>query len=67
MSTTTKKVCKGCNGFGHDKAARPVVKFVKAKRGTDKTGKDHITLKQGSGCLWCGGVGFTLCENEVKS
>ena len=56
--------CSSCNGFGHDKAARPVVKFKTVKRDDGTMGKDHITMKQGSGCMTCGGLGFTQCEKS---
>lgn len=62
--TSTKKVCSSCNGFGHDKAARPVVKFEPAKDKDGRPYKRHITLKQGSGCMQCLGRGFTPCESE---
>ena len=55
--TNTKKVCTACNGFGHDKAGRPVVKFETYKKDDGTKGKKHVTVSQGSGCINCGGVG----------
>jgi len=51
------KTCNRCNGTGHDRAGQPEVKFEDY---VDKHGnprKRHITVKQGSGCLKCGGLG----------
>lgn len=57
--------CTACNGSGHDKASRPVVKFkVMERQVFDKTGavkieeyKQHTTVAQGSGCMNCLGRG----------
>lgn len=48
--------CNKCNGTGHDKEGRPVI-----RRDTYKTAEGtrirHITMKRGSGCLKCLGTG----------
>jgi len=57
-----KKVCTTCKGFGHDKGGRPVVKFEDIppeEREADGPVRRHKTLKQGSGCITCLGVGYT--------
>ena len=48
-------ICKDCNGTGHDKAGRPVIKFVPYLDDNGKTRKHHVTKSLGSGCLTCGG------------
>ena len=55
-----KKTCTTCKGYGHDKGGRPVVKFENIPPEEQVTGgpvRRHITLKQGSGCISCLGVG----------
>ena len=54
---TTRKVCSCCKGTGHDKASRPVVKFEPEKQDDGSIKRVHKTLKQGSGCLSCLGLG----------
>ena len=50
-------VCTKCNGYGHDKAGRPVTKMVDKKTADGKHYQEHVTLKQGSGCMKCLGTG----------
>ena len=64
------KTCPKCEGTGHDKGGEPVVKMVPfdpyehnayiSYDGEQK--RYHQTIKQGSGCLMCGGVGFIELE-----
>ena len=64
--------CPRCNGTGHDRKSQPVVKMVAfdpkvhtpyITEGepdapfTIKQTRYHQTIKQGSGCLQCGGIG----------
>lgn len=59
------KTCSACQGSGHDKAGRPVVKLEKTEiQKFDESGQvivvqgqKHITLAQGSGCINCRGIG----------
>jgi len=49
--------CERCSGSGHDKGGEPIIKF---EHYTDKEGKPrkrHVTVKQGSGCYKCLGLG----------
>jgi hypothetical protein len=57
-----QQVCSTCKGFGHDKGGRPVVKFEDIPHEEREPGgpvRRHTTLKQGSGCISCLGVGYT--------
>jgi RecJ-like exonuclease len=78
MSTTLiAHTCPRCNGSGHDSKGAPIVKMVpfdpKIHREyidapdnapfTHKQFRYHQTIKQGSGCLMCGGRGFTEVTN----
>jgi hypothetical protein len=59
MSSTT--ICRVCRGSGHDKAGMPVIKKqrVAQSRGAFvMVTHNHVTLKQGSGCLKCCGRGI---------
>jgi len=51
------QVCNRCNGSGHDRTSKPEVKFKPYIDDEGKKRKKHITLKQGSGCLKCEGLG----------
>ena len=58
MSADKKQeTCSRCNGFGHDKAGKPVVKFETRKDDQGRAYKQHITVSQGSGCIKCLGLG----------
>lgn len=48
-----KHTCNTCKGSGHTKECAPLVKI----RLNEKGEKEHVTFKQGSGCLSCGGKG----------
>lgn len=55
---TNHKICPKCNGWGHDKAGRPVTKME--RRYDKKLGRErdfHVTVHQGSGCVKCCGLG----------
>ena len=49
--------CQTCKGTGHDKNSHPVVKFEPFEDENGKMKRRHTTLKRGSGCLTCGGIG----------
>jgi RecJ-like exonuclease len=62
----TAKTCPRCEGTGHDKKGEPIVKMVPFDPKVHKSYIDgehdqrryHQTIKQGSGCLMCGGIGY---------
>lgn len=68
------KTCTKCNGTGHDKGGMPVVKmipfdpnvhtpYIKHDQPIPPEQKRyHQTIKQGSGCMACGGVGYVELE-----
>ena len=64
------KTCPSCGGSGHDKGGMPVVKRVKFDPykhnayidGDQDQHRYHETIKRGSGCMNCGGVGFIEME-----
>jgi hypothetical protein len=56
--TEKRKVCATCNGMGHDKAAKPVVKFELREQPDGTMKREHVTVKQGSGCISCLGLGY---------
>ena len=61
----SRTVCSACNGTGHDKASRPVVKFEKREQQEFNNDgevvireyREHVTEALGSGCLNCCGLG----------
>jgi hypothetical protein len=65
MSTTKKEVrtvCERCNGSGHDKNGRPKTEMVPEQQEDGTWKRKHHTIQQGSGCLWCGGLGGYECS-----
>lgn len=67
------KTCHKCEGTGHDRGGMPVVKMVdfNTREGHRKYITDdveqkryHQTIKRGSGCTCCGGVGYLSLEVE---
>jgi hypothetical protein len=54
----SKVSCTACKNSGHDNNSKPVVKFEMREQpdGTEK--REHVTVKQGSGCLNCCGLGY---------
>lgn len=61
------QTCERCEGTGHDKGGMPRVEMVpfSKKEGHRKyttseheQRRYHSTIKQGSGCIACGGVGY---------
>jgi len=56
-------LCPVCKGSGHDKGGQPVIKFAPYfDKDEDKVKRKHTTIKQGSGCLNCGGIGVVGME-----
>lgn len=66
LKDSTMAVCKTCQGFGHDKAGRPVTKMVPKKGPDGKEYKQHVTVKQGSGCMTCLGTGISMIGKVVS-
>ena len=65
MSTSVK--CKKCNGSGHDKGGRPVIKLEQYTKEDGTTARRHVTIKQGSGCTDCLGLGVLFVDTvEVQ-
>lgn len=56
--------CPNCNGYGHDKAGRPVIVFKTIKQPNGKNKTQHVTKAQGSGCMKCLGLGYISPEEE---
>jgi hypothetical protein len=54
MSQTS---CATCKGSGHDKGSQPVIKFVLELQDDGTYKRVHKTIKQGSGCCSCHGLG----------
>ena len=54
----SRVICDRCKGRGHDKNSHPVVKFVPQKQEDGSMKRVHTTIKQGSGCLGCMGLGY---------
>lgn len=52
-----KVICDRCKGGGHDKNSYPVIKFAPVEQEDGSMKRQHTTVKQGSGCLKCQGVG----------
>jgi len=64
-----KKVkCSACKGLGQTAASRSEVKFVKYKANEKmpegSKGMRMVTVRQGSGCHNCHGVGYTEVESS---
>lgn len=55
MSQTS---CATCKGSGHDKGSQPVIKFVLELQDDGTYKRVHKTIKQGSGCCSCHGLGY---------
>ena len=53
-----RKTCESCKGSGHDKKGRPIIKFEQYTKDDGTTARRHVTVKQGSGCITCGGIGY---------
>jgi hypothetical protein len=53
-----KTSCTACKNTGHDSGSKPVVKFEMREQPDGTQKREHVTVKQGSGCLACGGRGY---------
>ena len=65
------KTCPSCDGSGHDKGGMPRVEMVEfdpyehnayiSDMQSDQK-RYHKTIKRGSGCMNCGGIGYIELE-----
>jgi len=53
----SKVICDRCNGMGHDKNSLPLIKFEPQAQSDGSTKRVHTTVKRGSGCMKCLGLG----------
>lgn len=52
--------CDRCRGLGHDKNSTPSVKFSLVEQPDGTSLRKHTTLKRGSGCMKCLGLGLVV-------
>lgn len=50
--------CDRCRGCGHDKKGLPVIEFREHYNEDGELERKHTTVKQGSGCMKCLGLGY---------
>lgn len=55
--TKKAEICTACDGWGHDAASKPEFRFEILRLPNGRVKKKYITVKQGSGCIQCGGTG----------